>query len=350
VTWGRTRHQTRLDMKETLRGARASGVSSDVPALWQKLAGFISQFDPADYVSIGDAAADRSLASLFRLAQGCDFDVHEITPATITADQDDYDPGAGLYVRLGMDANRTITGLAGANRGRCRIIHNVSAFVLTLPEESTSSAAGNRWQSSTAGTIQTEIRSGEAAVVWFDKNAGGDGNGRKIVFKVSSVTGDVLQLTRVGIGAAPDATAPLRVFGGEILQETAANGAVCKRGYNTELITIAAAASSDSSANLLPTNSIIEGVVYYVSVQPPGTSTMNIGNALATTRFATGVSTAVGGGVANAHMSGSVATDANGPTQTTNAKIRITPNATPSDASGRVRVTVWYRTYVPPTS
>ena len=47
---------------------------------------------------------------------------------------------------------------------------------------------------------------------------------------------------------------------------------------------------------------------------------------------------------------GDVTSQAAGPTQRNAGKVRITPNATPANANGRVRVTVFYRTFTPPTS
>jgi hypothetical protein len=166
----------------------------------------------------------------------------------------------------------------------------------------------------------------------------------------------VLQLTRLGIGAAADGTAPLRVVGGEILQETAANGAVWKRGYATEEITIAATASTDSAADLLPADAIIEAVVVRVTVVIPTATSFKVGDASVAERF---IGTTLGGGVSTAAGStgtglnqwkGSIASDAGGPSQATAAKVRITPNATPGAATGKVRVTVFYRTFTVPTS
>lgn len=67
------------------------------------------------------------------------------TPATITADQDDYSPGSNAHVRLASDASRTITGLAYIADGQLRKISNVGANNIVLAHESTSSVAANRF-------------------------------------------------------------------------------------------------------------------------------------------------------------------------------------------------------------
>jgi hypothetical protein len=116
-------------------------------------------------------------------------------------------------------------------------------------------------------------------------------------------------------------------------------------------MTIAAAATSNSSADLLPANSIIEAVVVRVTTVIPTAATFKVGDATTDGRFATGVAVAADTtAVGLLHQQGSVATDAAGPAQTAAAKIRITPDIQPAANTGRVRVTVFYRTFVPPTS
>lgn len=160
-------------------------------------------------------------------------------------------------------------------------------------------------------------------------------------------------LFRMKFPSGPTATrwvaCPLN-FAGGILLETA-NGAAWKRGVSEELVTIAAAASSDSAADLLPAGSIIEAVVVRVTVAIPTATTFDVGISGTPTRFDSAVPVAVNTtSVGLNHQEGSVATNPTGPVQRSAAKVRITPNATPANANGRVRVTVFYRTFVAPTS
>lgn len=124
-------------------------------------------------------------------------------------------------------------------------------------------------------------------------------------------------------------------------------------GYTTELMTIAAAGSTDSAANLLPANSVIRGVVARVTVVIPTAVTFRLGDAATTRRFsATDTSTAATSTVVGiTHMAGSVTTDAAGPTQGAAAQVRLTMNGgVPANNSGRVRVTVFYSSFTAPTS
>lgn len=124
-------------------------------------------------------------------------------------------------------------------------------------------------------------------------------------------------------------------------------------GYTTELMTIAAAGNTDSTANLLPANSVIRAVVARVTVVIPTAVTFRLGDPTSTRRFsATDTSTAATSTVVGiSHMAGSVATDALGPTQAAADKVRLTMNGgVPVNNSGRVRVTVFYSTFTAPTS
>lgn len=125
---------------------------------------------------------------------------------------------------------------------------------------------------------------------------------------------------------------------------SASNGCSLAAGVVDELLTIAAAATTDTTATFTA-GDIVFGPFFRVTVQPPGTATFDAGIAGATTRFGTGISTVDTTtnkvpGVASAMGSAWVATAGA-------VAVRITPNATPSDTTGRIRV-VWF--YFRPTA
>jgi hypothetical protein len=72
--------------------------------------------------------------------------VNEVTPAQITANQNNYDPGLAEVLRLSTDAARTITGISGGVRGRYLRIFNIGSYPITLAYESGSSTAANRFK------------------------------------------------------------------------------------------------------------------------------------------------------------------------------------------------------------
>lgn len=90
-----------------------------------------------------------------------------LTPAAITADQNDYNPGSlstANTLRLSTDASRNITGLAGGAAGRVILLHNVGANALVLKDESASSSAANRFALAADLTLAQD----ESAVLQYD--------------------------------------------------------------------------------------------------------------------------------------------------------------------------------------
>lgn len=103
-----------------------------------------------------DAAAAR--ATLGAAASGINTDITgfgssiaftgDITPAQITASQNDYNPtglSTASVVRLSTDAARNLTGLAGGSDGRVVALVNIGAFPLVLNNEDAASTAANRF-------------------------------------------------------------------------------------------------------------------------------------------------------------------------------------------------------------
>lgn len=90
-----------------------------------------------------------------------------ISPAQITSNQNNYNP-AGLSgaftVRLDANAARDITGLAGGEPGRVIELRNVSAFPITLVNESGSSSAANRF----AIGANAPLRPNRSALLIYD--------------------------------------------------------------------------------------------------------------------------------------------------------------------------------------
>lgn len=93
-----------------------------------------------------------------------------ISPAQITADQNDYNPtdlAAASVVQISADAPRNISGLAGGAEGRCLTIINVGSQPVTLLNESTSSSASSRLSLGGSMTIAAK----QAAILRYDGTA-----------------------------------------------------------------------------------------------------------------------------------------------------------------------------------
>jgi hypothetical protein len=131
-----------------------------------------------------------------------------------------------------------------------------------------------------------------------------------------------------------------------------ANGGTWIRGVNSELITLGTGAlTTDSVGNLLPANSIIEAVVARVTTTITTSANWAVGDGTTATRFISADSTLTAGEtqVGLNHWSGAVTTLAAGPSQAAAAKVRITLG-TSNPGAGAVRISVFYRQFVAPTS
>jgi hypothetical protein len=91
----------------------------------------------------------------------------DISPAQITADQNDYNPtglATASVLRLSSNASRNITGLAGGGDGRIVAIVNVGSNNIVLKDESASSGAANRF----ALGADIPLAAKQSAVLWYD--------------------------------------------------------------------------------------------------------------------------------------------------------------------------------------
>jgi hypothetical protein len=128
-------------------------------------------------------------------------------------------------------------------------------------------------------------------------------------------------------------------------------GAQWVRGYITEEITLnTGAAATDSVGNLLPANALIEAVVYRITQTITTAANFTVGDSAQAARFLGTQSTLTAGttGIGLLHHNPANATNDLGPVQSAAAKLRITCNAAPG--AGKIRVTVFYRRFIAPTS
>jgi hypothetical protein len=129
------------------------------------------------------------------------------------------------------------------------------------------------------------------------------------------------------------------------------NGEQWVNGQASELLTLSTSGTTtDTSANLLPANSIIESVVARVTTTITTATDWKLGDPTSDTRFAATNATMTAGAtsIGILQWGGAVATDALGPHQPAAAKVRVTTTGTPG--AGAIRITVFYRQFVAPTS
>ncbi len=134
---------------------------------------------------------------------------------------------------------------------------------------------------------------------------------------------------------------PSYVYARQAVINTTDNGSEFALKWKSELTTIAASATTDTTITI-PADSIVCAVSVRVTVVIPTAATFDIGVAGATTRYGAGISTAAtttSTGTLDACRYYSAAT-----------AIRITPNLTPADNTGRVRVSIHYLELTPADS
>lgn len=118
-----------------------------------------------------------------------------------------------------------------------------------------------------------------------------------------------------------------------------------------ELLTVAAANTSTTVADLLPAGALIDAVVWRVTTAIPAAGTFSIGDGTTVGRFATGVAVAAGTTGTGVIQWNPANADAAGPVQGAAAKIVITfAGGDPSTNTGRLRLVVFYRLATAPTS
>lgn len=129
---------------------------------------------------------------------------------------------------------------------------------------------------------------------------------------------------------------------------TTANGASWVRGSASELLTLSTlGATTDTTANLLPANAVIEAVVARVTTTITTATDWKLGDATTPGRF-TAANVTLTAGTTDIGLVHVDQTGAAGPRQTSAAKVRVTTTGTPG--AGVIRITVFYRQFVAPTS
>jgi hypothetical protein len=130
-----------------------------------------------------------------------------------------------------------------------------------------------------------------------------------------------------------------------------ANSGYSEVGVLQESLTLSTSGTTtDTTANLLPANSVILAVNARVTTTITTATNWSVGDTTTATRFSSANSTLTAGttSVGLNQWKGAVATDATGPTQVSAAKVRVTTTGTPG--AGAIRLVVFYRRYSAPTS
>ncbi len=143
--------------------------------------------------------------------------------------------------------------------------------------------------------------------------------------------------------AAPTNSLVVGTSGEVQMSGNTANGQTLSHESVSELTTIAAAATTDTAIQI-PAGAVVLGVSVRVTVVIPTAATFTVTSTTGGTGFNTGTN------VSTAANTTDAGTKAGAFYQAAASTIRITPNATPGNNSGRVRVTIHYYKVTPATS
>lgn len=97
----------------------------------------------------------------------------DITPAQITADQNDYNPtglATAARMRINSDAYRAITGLQGGYDGRIVHIINTGSFQIAFADNDAGSSAANRFR--TINNSWATLNPKQSAILIYDGTSG----------------------------------------------------------------------------------------------------------------------------------------------------------------------------------
>lgn len=136
------------------------------------------------------------------------------------------------------------------------------------------------------------------------------------------------------------------LFANDALQSS--NGARWIHGQSSELLTLSTSGTTtNTSANLLPSNSIIEAVVARVTTTIGTATDWRLGDSTTAGRF-TAANTNLTAGTTDVGLVHVDVAGAAGPRQTSAATVRVTTTGIPS--AGAIRITVFYRQFIAPTN
>lgn len=201
----------------------------------------------------------------------------------------------------------------------------------------------NRGSSTSNAVIELRTVNSSAGDPFINFNVNGLGNFAIGVDNSDSDKFKICATSSLGSSTAQEIDSSLNTtFFGNVSSANPTNGQAIGIKSLTELLTIAAAATSTTTIQK-PAHAIILGVSVRVTVAVTCTSTFTVGDSGDAARFSTAA-------VSKAANSTDKGTKAGAYYNATAEGIVITPDTVPSDATGRVRVTIHYLEVTPPTS
>ena len=251
------------------------------------------------------------------------------------------------------------TGLAGDGTAKPTVDRTGTVTAQRVDALNGTLGTESRWYYNYASAANNEFGFASwlqaANAYWIGTNRTGSGTVRSMYvgpasgrWMVSASNGSLAPIDSATQDIGTTTLLPRTIRASTSYEVRTTEGAVWTQGVASELLTLSTAGTTtDTSANLLPANSIIEAVVARVTTTITAATDWKLGDATTPGRFTAANSTLTAGttdvGLVHVDQAGAA-----GPRQTTAAKVRITTTGTPG--AGVIRVTVFYRQFTPPAS
>lgn len=248
-----------------------------------------------------------------------------VSPASVTS-----------TVPIAFNGGSVLDGIATANIIDVR--NGASPQLINLYNTYTDASNYERLQiGAVAGNVYSIITQAAGTGATRDLRIGA-GGGYMLWNTSAQLLPDGANARSIGSATIPWAT----FYAGTSLNLAATNGQNLALQYLTELTTIAASATTDTTIQM-PAGAQIQSVSVRVTTVIPTAATFTVGDSGSAARFSTAA-------VSTAATSTDPGTKAGLYYNASALSVRITPNATPAANTGRVRVTIAYFTTTPPTS
>jgi hypothetical protein len=231
--------------------------------------------------------------------------------------------------------NSTAAVTSGTNSGNMRIDGNVFPEGVTVKQADAGGVALRIWNtdsSNSEASPRITFRPGGASQASLDSFIHSDSSGNVQILNDSSV---IIASFLQSLG----------------WRQYTANSGEWRLGQASENLTLSTGGTTtDTSASLLPANSIIEAVVARVTTTITTATNWALGDSAQSARFLTATTDLTSGTtkVGLNHADPTVASSNLGPVQSSAAPVRVTTTGTPG--AGAIRITVFYRQFVAPTS
>lgn len=200
----------------------------------------------------------------------------------------------------------------------------------------------------TTGLVLNTVAAGTSTLSTFSPTASCNG-----FIKALDASGAATCSATVSSGSLITSAGNIQVGGASAFIQSGGSGSSWQEGVSTEILTLSTGGlTTDTTANLLPSNSEIMGVVVRIQTTITTTTNWAVGDATTSDHFCSPNATLTSGTTAvclNHRDAGYATTSAKGAVNTSAQKVRITCTGA-NPGAGSIKIFVYWRQWIPPAS